>query len=214
MSEIKVMIVDDQPIIRDGLKMILDMYEDIEVVGVATNGSDAISICKEKEIDVILMDIRMPDMDGVEATKRIKAKHEKIKIIILTTFDDDEYIFEALKQGASSYLLKDMNSDEIVSAIRVVKQGGSVMPPKVTAKVVNKFAKISSSTEQSAYEHLTEREMEIIKHIAAGMSNKEIAKALYLSQGTVKNHITNILSKLNMRDRTQVALYAIENKII
>lgn len=219
MDKINVMIVDDQPIVRDGLKMILEMQEDINIACMAQDGKEAIKYANNTAIDIILMDIRMPNIDGVEATKEIKQKHDKIKIIVLTTFDDDEYIFEALKNGASSYLLKDINSEEIVNAIRTVYKGGSMMQPKVTAKVISQFSKFTNNKPSKGdfsitKDALTAREIDIIKLIASGMSNKEIANTLFLSEGTVKNHITNILSKLNMRDRTQVALYAIENKIL
>ncbi len=205
------MIADDQPIIRDGLKMILSLCNDMEVVATARDGEEAISVSGSNDIDVILMDIRMPKMDGVAATKLIKEKYPNIKIIILTTFNDDEFIFEALKNGASSYLLKDMSSEEILNTIKVIYNGGTVFHGNIATRLVNAFK--STDDKSAGTQQLTQREIEISRLIAQGLSNKEIASKIYITEGTVKNHITNILSKLGLSHRTQIALYVVENKL-
>lgn len=211
MSKIKVMIVDDQPIVRDGLKMILSLCGDIEVTATAENGLEAFENCSEKEVDVMLMDIRMPVMGGVEATRLIKEKYPGIKVIILTTFIDDEFIFDALKNGASSYLLKDVASEEIINAIKIISLGGTVLHNHVAARVVDRA---TGKQELSAGKPLlTQREIEIARLVAEGISNREISNNLYITEGTVKNHISNILSKLGLNHRTQIALYVIENKL-
>ena len=207
---INLLLVDDQPIVRDGLKMILELYDDINIVTTAANGVDGLEKCKSNEVDVVLLDIRMPVMNGVEATKAIKALDRNIKIIILTTFDDDDYIFEALKSGASSYLLKDVEADEIVNTIRAVFQGKSIIQPAIASIVLNKL----ENAKEDSQKDLTQRELDIIRLIATGMSNKEVASNLYLTEGTVKNYVSSILSKLSLRHRTQIALYAVERKII
>lgn len=218
MMEIKILIADDQSIIREGLKLILDMEEDLKVVGVATNGQEALKLTEELEPDVVLMDIRMPILDGVAATKRICEMGLNTRIIILTTFSDDQYIFEALKAGAKGYLLKDVPSNELADSIRMVMRGGMLIHPEVAVKVVKGLSNPSKEQEVSAAqrqpEALTTREIEIVRLIGQGRTNKEIAAELYLSEGTIKNHITNILSKLYLRDRTQLALYAAQNKLI
>ncbi|MDP4093735.1 MAG: response regulator transcription factor [Bacillota bacterium] len=211
MNKIKVMIVDDQPIVRDGLKMILSLCSDIEVMATASNGQEAFDMCSASGIDVVLMDIRMPVMDGVQATKTIKEAFPQIKIIILTTFNDDEFIFEALKNGASSYLLKDMSSEEITNTVKVIYNGGTVLHSNVAAKVVNAFTGTNSKSQDA--QMLTQREIEIARLISEGLSNKEISNKLFITEGTTKNHITNILSKLGLNHRTQIALYVIENKL-
>ncbi|MCX8130032.1 MAG: response regulator transcription factor [Clostridia bacterium] len=204
------MIVDDQPIVRDGLKMIMSLSDDIEVVKTASNGNEAVVACSETELDLVLMDIRMPEMDGVTATKLIKERHPAIKVIILTTFNDDEFIFDALKNGASSYLLKDMASEEIINTIKVIHSGGTVFHGNVAARLVDKASKPEQSRSGPV---LTQREIELAKLVAEGLSNKEIAQRLFITEGTAKNHITNILSKLGLSHRTQIALYVIENKL-
>lgn len=206
MSKIKLMIVDDQQIIRDGLKMLIGLDENIDIVSCVSRGEDAIELLNKKlPVDIILLDIRMPKMDGVEATKIIKSNFPKIKIIILTTFDDDKLIFNSLKNGASTYMLKDTSSDEIISSIKSVFKGESVIQGKIATKLLN------TSKANANFSKLTKREIEISKQIAKGLSNKDIAKELYITEGTVKNHITNILSKLSLSHRTQIALYVIEN---
>lgn len=210
MSKIRVLVVDDQPIVRDGLKMVLSLSSDIEVTALAANGEEALKACGDKPVDVVLMDIRMPVMDGVQATKLIKEKYNTIKVIILTTFNDDEFIFDALKNGASSYLLKDMPSEEIINTIKIIHSGGTVLHSNVAAKVMDKFTR---PQEPQTAPVLTQRELEIAKLISEGLSNKEIAAKLYITEGTTKNHITNILSKLNLEHRTKIALYVIENKL-
>ncbi|MCX7843116.1 MAG: response regulator transcription factor [Clostridia bacterium] len=202
------MVVDDQPIIRDGLKMVLSLCSDIDVAAIAANGEEAVRLCEKISPDVVLMDIRMPVMDGVQATKLIKERYPQIKVIILTTFNDDEFIFDALKNGASSYLLKDMASEEIINTIKVIYSGGTVLHNDVAEKVMGKLAK--APEKPPAEQGLTQRELEIAKLIAEGMSNKEIAAKLYLTEGTVKNHISSILSKLNLTHRTQIALYVVK----
>jgi DNA-binding NarL/FixJ family response regulator len=210
MSKIRILIVDDQPVVRDGLKMIISLDSEIEVVATASNGQDAFELC-QKGIDVILMDIRMPVMDGVKTTKLIKESFPKIKIIILTTFNDDQYIFEALKNGASSYLLKDVESEEIINTVKVIYSGGTVLNNNIALKLVNKLSESSNSVSQ--LQELTSRECEIAKLVAEGLSNREIAAKLFITEGTAKNHITNILSKLGLNHRTQIALYVIENNL-
>lgn len=210
MSKIRVLIVDDQPVVRDGLKMIISLDSEIEVVATASNGQDAFEFC-QKGIDVILMDIRMPVMDGVKTTKLIKESFPNIKIIILTTFNDDQYIFEALKNGASSYLLKDVESEEIINTVKVIYSGGTVLHNNIAAKLVNKLSESQNSISQ--LQELTSREHEIAKLVAEGLSNREIAAKLFITEGTAKNHITNILSKLGLNHRTQIALYVIENNL-
>lgn len=216
---IKVMIVDDQALIREGLQMILSLYNDIDIVGEAFNGQHALDIIKNINPDVVLMDIRMPIMDGVEATKIIKEKYPHIKVIILTTFNEDEYIFEGLKNGADGYILKDIKSEEIVKAIKEAYKGNVLLQPEVAKKVVKSFNNLNKNnklTKQAEFEDLlkdlTQREIEIAKLIAEGKSNKEISRELFITEGTVKNHLTRILNKLELKNRTQLALL-INNKI-
>ncbi|MCT4564392.1 MAG: response regulator transcription factor [Maledivibacter sp.] len=215
---IRVMIVDDQGLIRDGLKMILSLSEDIEVVGEAVNGEEAIDMLSRVNPDVILMDIRMPVLNGVEATKIIKEKFPAVKILILTTFNEDEYIFEGLKYGADGYMLKDVKSDEIIKAIKEVYKGNVLLQPEIATKVVRAFNNISNHNEiddnreiEKSIKNLTPRELEISNLVADGKSNREIGKVLFITEGTVKNHLTRILGKLELRDRTQLALYINKN---
>lgn len=212
---INIMIVDDQDLIVQGLSMILSNEPDLKVVAIASNGLEALKICQKEKIDIILMDIRMPEMDGVEATLKIKELDENIKIIILTTFNDDSYIFASLKNGASGYLLKDATPDEIVNAIHKVYFGGTLINPEVATKVVKKL-NLSDYKEfdyDKKVELLTEREKDICHLLGEGKNNKEISELLFISEGTVKNNITRILEKLELRDRTQLALFSVKNRI-
>lgn len=205
---IKVLIVDDQSLIREGLGMMLSLYQGISITDEATNGKEAIEALEDKEVDVILMDIRMPVMDGVEATKIIKEKYPEIKVIILTTFNEDEYILKGLKNGADAYLLKDMNSEELVKAIEAVYEGNILLQPEVARraiKLMNQKAD-KSKQEKDIFKRITKKEKEIALLVAEGKSNKEISVELFITEGTVKNHISNILDKLELRDRTQLAL--------
>jgi len=213
---IRVGIVDDQEIMRQGMKVILSVQEDIDVVGEGCNGMEGYRMCEEHVLDVILMDVKMPVMDGVEATRRIKRDFPGVKIIILTTFDEDEYIFEALKYGASGYLLKDASPKKIMEAIMDVYTGGALIQPQVAAKVVERFRHMEEKeyNRDPRVETLTGRERDIVQLVGEGKSNREMAKQLFISEGTVKNHITNILVKLELRDRTQLAIFAIKNGLV
>lgn len=214
---IKVAIVDDQDILKEGLKLILGKEEDIDICGLASDGEEAYNICKWNMPDVVLMDIKMPKVNGVEATRIIRENFENIKIIVLTTFNDDEYIFDALKYGASGYLLKDASPAEIAEAIRTVYNGGALIQPDVASRVIDKFAQIVNQNRKTIIDErvniLTGREKDICGLLGEGKNNKEIAKELYLSEGTVKNHVTSILNKLELRDRTQLAIFAVKNDL-
>ena len=209
---IKVLIVDDQALIREGLNMMLGLYDEIKIVHEANNGKEAIEILGEKDVDVILMDIRMPIMNGVEATKIIKEKYPHIKILILTTFNEDEYIFEGLNNGADGYLLKDIGSKELVNNIKAVYKGDMLFHGEVAKTIASVIKSNKDVGNKTNLKELTPREMEIGKLISQGKNNKEISEILYITEGTVKNHITNILAKLELRDRTQLALL-IKNKL-
>lgn len=216
LDEIKVLIADDEKLIREGLKIILNANSDISVVGISENGEAAIEFCKKEQVDVILMDIRMPVCDGVRATKIIKSEFPNIKILVLTTFKDDEYIFDAMKFGANGYILKDTSYDVIIDAVKSVYKGNVVVNPEVASLMVNGIAKNPASDLENVKDkyNLTDREIEIIICIGSGLSNKEIAEKQYVTEGTVKNHITEILSKLEMRDRTQIAIFALKNNLV
>ena len=216
MSEkIKVMLVDDEQLIRSGLKIMLETYPDIEVIHQAGNGREAFECCKKEVPDVVLMDIRMPVSTGIEGTKLIKEAYPEVKIVMVTTFQDTEYIVEAMQYGASGYLLKDSSYEAIYDGIKVALSGKVVMDATVSEKLVmqpkapeniEKKADISSLG-------LTEREIELIRLVSQGLNNKEISESLFLSEGTVKNNISTILSKLELRDRTQLVIFAYENKL-
>ncbi|WP_312700307.1 response regulator transcription factor [Sedimentibacter sp.] len=214
---IKVLLVDDQDILVQGLKLILGSEEDIEISGTANNGKKAYEECKWNRPDVVLMDIQMPEINGVEATAMIKKDFPAVKIIVLTTFNDDQYIYDALKNGASGYLLKDTSPAEIAKAVRTVYNGGGLIQSEVAVKVIDKFSQLARETVDKPMDKrahlLTEREIEICRLIAEGKNNQEIAQELFLSQGTVKNHITRILIKLDLRDRTQLAVFTIKNDL-
>ena len=211
---IRVMLVDDQALFREGVETLLSVYKDIRIVGQASNGQEAVEVAAKVKPDVVLMDVRMPILDGVKATHLLKKSLPLIKVIVLTTFDDDEYIFDALRVGAVGYLLKDVASTQLVDAIRAAEQGESILEPSVAAKVIAEFSRVSSLVPSAEFEQLieplSERELEILALIAQGDSNKEIANQLYIAEGTVKNHVTHILGKLGVRDRTQAALKARE----
>lgn len=219
MLKIKVMIVDDQRLMREGLKTILDLEQDLSVVELAENGGDALEKIVDAQPDVVLMDIRMPIMNGVEATKIIKEKYPGIKVLILTTFDDDEFIIEALKNGAVGYILKDLSSEKLVGAIRDAYNGSSIMQPEIAAKVISHITgTVKEQVQDNASKmlhvkaELTEREKDVLKLVGKGMSNTEIAKSLYISEGTVKNYISNLYSKLELDDRSKLTLYAVKHQ--
>ena len=215
---IKILIADDQDLIRESLKIILDMNSDIKVIGLAENGNKVLEIVQKHLPDIILMDIRMPELDGVLCTKIIKEKYPDVKIIILTTFDDDEYVFYALKYGASGYLLKGCSAQELTSAIHTVMNGGSILNAGVITKVVKLFsqmaqANISMEIDGRNAEELNRTERSIASLVGRGLSNKEIAEKLFLSEGTIRNALSSALSKLNLRDRTQLAIWAVQTGI-
>ncbi|MBW4498619.1 MAG: response regulator transcription factor [Scytonema hyalinum WJT4-NPBG1] len=205
-NRIKVLLVDDQSLIRQGLKALLELEPDLEVVGDAENGEIAIHLIEELSPDVVLMDIRMPIMDGVAATWEIQKRFPGIKVLVLTTFDDDEYVKAALQNGAMGYLLKDTPSEELAVAIRAVYKGYTQLGPGIVKKLLTQFSSVTPPPPSLA--ELTPREKEVLRLIATGASNREIAQQLYISEGTVKNHVTNILDRLDLRDRTQAAIFA------
>ncbi|MEM7552867.1 MAG: response regulator transcription factor [Cyanobacteria bacterium P01_A01_bin.84] len=203
---IKVLLVDDQGIIREGLRSLLQAKLDIEIVGEAENGKIAVEKALELQPDLILMDVRMPIMDGVAATRTLGEKAPNIKILVLTTFDDDDYITQAMQNGAKGYLLKDTPSEELAEAIRAVNKGYTHLGPGLFEKVSLSSPKVETIPPE--LEQLTPREKEVLKLIAQGLNNREIAQTLFISERTVKNHVNSILSRLNLRDRTQAAIFA------
>lgn len=218
---INVILVDDQEIVREGLKMILSLYEEINILAEAENGKQLITLLEKLQPDVILIDVRMPIMDGVEATKIIKEKYENIKVIILTTFNEDEYIFKAIKNGADGYLLKDAGSEDIIKAIKLAYNGAMLFDPEVTVKIVKAFNSITSEKQSSNKFHnnkykldvLTSRERDVARLVAQGKSNKDICKILFLAEGTVKNYVTRILEKLELNSRTELAVFISQGDI-
>ena len=209
---IRVLLVDDQALFREGLETLLSVHKDIQIVGQASNGQEAVEVATKVHPEVVLMDVRMPILNGVRATRRLKKALPHCRVIVLTTFDDDEYVFDALRAGAVGYLLKDVASAQLVEAIRAAARGESILEPSVAAKVIAEFTRVSSMVPSTQMEQLvdplSERELEILSLIARGAINNEIASQLYIAEGTVKNHVTHILGKLGVRDRTQAALKA------
>lgn len=208
---VRVCLVDDQRLIRDGLRLLLELEEGLEVVGEAENGASALEVFAALPPDVMLMDIRMPVMDGVEATRRLVERWPQARVIILTTFDDDAYVFDALRAGALGYLLKDVSGAELAAAVREVARGGALIQPSVDRKVLAEFSRLEPKAVPAGaalIELLSPREHEILKGITRGLSNKEIANGLNLTEGTVKNYVSVIFQKLGVQDRTQAALRA------
>lgn len=214
---IAILIVDDQSLFREGLRTLLSVQPDFEVVGEASNGEDALRQAVNLRPDVVLMDLRMPVMDGVTATQRMRSVLPQCRVIALTTFDDDELVFDGLRAGAVGYLLKDVSSDKLFEAIRAAYRGEYFLLPSITAKVMAEFSRLSRivpSTTETLVEPLSPRETEILRLVATGASNREIADTLVIAEGTVKNHLTNILGKLSVKDRMQAVLKAKEYGII
>jgi DNA-binding NarL/FixJ family response regulator len=209
MEIIRILIVDDQLLLRQGLQTLLEMEPDIQIIGQAGDGHAAFEMVAQHLPDVVLMDIRMPRLNGVQATKQIREKFPQTQVIILTTFDDDEYVFEGLRAGAMGYLLKDVSAEELTDAIRRVAHGEALIQPSIARKVVSEFARLGSQTTpapQKLVDPLSEREMEILGLVAQGLSNREIADKLFITEGTAKNHMTNVLGKLGVRDRMQAVI--------
>jgi len=208
---IRILLVDDQRLMRDGLRTLLELEDDIDVVGEAGDGQAALEAYEQLRPDLVLMDIRMPVMNGVEATRRLMAHEPEARVIILTTFDDDASVFDGLRAGARGYLLKDLSGAELAEAIRTVMAGGALIEPSVARKVFAEFARLAPAAKPADLpEPLSERELGILRLVADGLSNKEIALKLSLAEGTVKNYVTNVLAKIDARDRTQAALKARE----
>jgi DNA-binding NarL/FixJ family response regulator len=229
-APVRVLLVDDQTLLRQGFQRLLELGDNrVEVVGAASDGVEALALIERLEREnrlpqVVLMDIRMPRMDGVQATAQIRARWPAVRILMLTTFDNDEYVFDGLRAGASGYMLKDASAEELVAAIHAASRGESPLQPSIAAKLVARLRAESpagsASTATSGMNQgaemaeLTEREREILRYLARGASNREIGEALYITEGTVKNHVSNILNKLALRDRTQAALWAREHSLV
>jgi len=214
---VRVMLCDDQALVRSGFRMVLEAREDMHVIGEADDGIQAVALAAHAKPDVILMDIRMPNMDGVEATRRIVAAGSPARIVILTTYDADEYVFETLRAGASGFLLKDIEPVRLVEAIRIVARGEALLAPTVTRRLLDRFAHTltaAADARPEVIESLTERETEVLSLLATGLSNLELADRLFLTEATVKTHVSNILRKLNLRDRVQAVVLAYEAGLV
>jgi DNA-binding NarL/FixJ family response regulator len=212
---IRLLLIDDQRLMREGLRTLLELENDFEIVGEAGDGQAGLEAFEQLRPDVVLMDIRMPVLNGVEATRRLLAKHPDARVIILTTFDDDANVFEGLRAGALGYLLKDVSGAELANAVRTVAAGGALIEPSVARRVFAEFARLAPAAQPAQLdEPLSERELDVLKLVAEGMSNKEIGLKLGLAEGTVKNYVTNVLGKIGARDRTQAALRAREMGLI
>lgn len=216
---IKVLIADDQELLRQSLKIILGAKKDIEITDAVSNGREVIRSVRENIPDVILMDIRMPEMDGVQCTKIIKENYPQIKIIILTTFDDEEYVLSALRDGASGYLLKGISMEELAAAIHKVNSGSAMINADIASKVIHLFSQMAKcnmtiQVKSHGIEEIGKTEWKVVRLVGNGMSNKEIASELSLSEGTVRNYLSTILNKLNLRDRTQLAIWAVQTGVV
>jgi DNA-binding NarL/FixJ family response regulator len=213
---IRVLIADDQALVRSGFRLILEAQKDIEVVGEADDGREAIELARGLRPDVVLMDIRMPALDGLEATRRLLADGEAPRVLMLTTFGEDEYVYDAMKAGASGFLLKDIRPEQLAEAVRIVAAGDALLSPAITRRLIEEFVRRPppGSSPPAELSQLTERELEVLKLIARGLSNAEIASTLYLSEATVKTHITHVLTKLNLRNRVQAVVLAYESGLV
>ena len=214
MDSIRLLIVDDHTVVRDGLAIMLGREKDVSVVGEAKDGREALEKTRELRPDVVLMDLRMPELDGVEAMRRIREEDPEIKFIVLTTYDTDEYIFDAIEAGAKGYLLKDTSREELFRAVRAVHRGESLVNPGVTARLLERFAQLSRGDAQSALDVLSDRELEVLRLISKGSPNKEIAATLSISESTAKTHVANIFQKLDVKDRTEAVTKAVQRGII
>ena len=214
---IRTLIADDQALVRGGFRMILDAQDDIQVCGEAANGVEAVEAAARLRPDVVLMDIRMPELDGVEATRRLLGRRgESLRVAMLTTFDLDEYVYEALRAGASGFLLKDIDPPELVRAVRVIDAGEALLAPAITRRLVEQYTRRPppSAAKPTALEELTDRELDVLRQIARGLSNAEIASELYLSPATIKTHVARVLMKLELRDRVQAVVLAYESGLV
>jgi DNA-binding NarL/FixJ family response regulator len=211
---IRIALVDDQALVRSGFRLILEAQSDFEIVGEAENGREAIELARVATIDVVLMDVRMPELDGIEATARILADRPDTRVLILTTFDLDEYVARALRAGASGFLLKDVRPAQLADAIRVVAAGDALLAPTVTRRLLDRFAASLDAGPSPDLACLTERELEILKLIAEGLSNAEIADRLFLGESTVKTHVSSVLRKLGVRDRVQAVIAAYDAGLV
>ena len=212
---IRVLVADDQALVRGGFRMILDAQPDIEVVGEAEDGREAVRLAKELRPAVVLMDIRMPNLDGLEATRRLAAEPEAPRVLVLTTFDADEYVYEAMKGGASGFLLKDVSPERLAQAVRTIAAGETLLAQSVTMRLIERFVRRPpAQTPRDELDALTEREVEVLRLIGCGLSNAEIAERLFVSGATVKTHITHILAKLSLRDRVQAVILAYETGLV
>ena len=210
---IRVLVADDQSMVRAGFRMLLADEDDIEVVAEASNGLEAVDKAARFRPSVVLMDVRMPELDGLEATRRILAADDTPRILILTTFDLDEYVFEGLKAGASGFVLKDDSPEQLLAAIRTVAAGEALLSPTITKRVIEKFVHISRPAPPKEFEELSERERDVFRMMARGLSNAEIGNELHISETTVKTHVTHILQKLNLRDRVQAVVLAYQTGV-
>ncbi|MCX4724964.1 response regulator [Streptomyces sp. NPDC090052] len=214
---IRVLVVDDQMMVREGFSVLLNAMPDIEVIGEAVNGVEAVAQVAALRPDVVLMDIRMPELNGIEATREIVAADEAAKVLVLTTFDLDEYVYQALRAGASGFLLKDASARQLADGVRVVAAGEALLAPTITKRLIVEFSRLSDTPRQPALarvDELTERESEVLVLIAQGLSNAEIASRLIVAESTIKTHVSRILVKLGLRDRTQAAVFAYETGLV
>jgi NarL family two-component system response regulator LiaR len=213
-ERIKVLIVDDHRVVRQGLRTFLELQDDVVVVGEAGDGVTAVDMVRQFEPDVVLMDLVMPRLDGIDATRQVKSSGSHTKVIALTSFTDDDKVFPAIQAGASSYLLKDVSPDDLVEAIRAVHRGEARLHPAIAQRLMEQVAQQTGPSHEAPADDLTEREREVVRLVAQGHSNSEIAQALFISDKTVKTHVSHILSKLDLQDRTQLAIYAIKHGLV